>query len=76
MPKITARGGATNRQAELRSNDEPPELKPEPRVQTLDISYDTWTRKELQAELRRRGLPVSGNKDQQVARLKANEPEG
>lgn len=87
MPKTTVHGGASNRQAEPRSNDEYSRPSPvvveqeadaaelEPRVQTLEDPYDSWTRKELQAELRKRGLPVSGTKDEQVARLKANEPQ-
>lgn len=37
--------------------------------------YASWTVEELKAELHRRDLPKTGNKDMLVGRLKANEPE-
>lgn len=46
------------------------------RAQTLDVPYHSWTRKELAAECKARDLSASGTKDELVARLKANEPDG
>lgn len=54
----------------------PPPADPEPRVQTLDDPYYSWSRKDLVTECRARDLPTSGNKDELIGRLKANEPDG
>jgi hypothetical protein len=35
--------------------------------------YDSWKNKELKAELEKRGLPVSGNHDELVARLQESD---
>lgn len=39
-------------------------------------SYSSWTVDELQDELRKRDLPVSGNKAELVERLEGNDEEG
>lgn len=35
--------------------------------------YSEWTKDELQAELKNRDLPTSGNKDELIARLEEND---
>lgn len=68
-PKITVHGGPSNA-------DVPPLIvaaPTEPRDQTLDDPYHSWSRKDLVAEARKRDLPSYGTKDELVARLKANE---
>lgn len=80
MPKITRHGGPSVAPPLEGAATEVPEgpqsVEPEPRVQTLDDPYRSWTRRELVAESRARDLPTSGTKDELVARLKANEPDG
>ena len=38
-----------------------------------DDDYENWTVAELDEELKRRQLPVSGNKDQKVSRLRTDD---
>ena len=35
--------------------------------------YESWTKDELQAELEKRDLPKSGNKDELIARLEEDD---
>ncbi|TDC47644.1 hypothetical protein E1281_25935 [Actinomadura sp. KC345] len=76
MPKITVHGGASDRRDLAAGPEDAPAAEPAARVQTLDDPYASWTRRELVAECRARDLPTSGAKDELVARLKANEPDG
>lgn len=62
-----------NRHDEIPGEDAP---EGEDALEPEDDGYDDMTNAELQTLLRARGLPVSGNHDELVARLEADDEEG
>lgn len=76
IPRTGAVETATAGPGERRQVQLPPAPRAEEDAEEDGDPYTSWTRKDLAAECKARGLPVYGSKDELVARLKANESDG